>query len=410
MEYALIEIMTSEAAHYGDAPVFHAVLQALRERRIAARVHVYHGIAGAYEGGEVATTQILDLSANLPVKIEILLPAPEAEQILPLLGEIVTDGVIGVRPLDVRYHRSESRLLPRDLRVSDIMTPSPVAAHPDQPLLEVVRLLMTRAFRGLPVVTADGKVAGIVTEEDLVVRAQLPVRPGLLARLGADPRADALAGMAVRDIMTSPVDTIEGSAFVRQAVQQMVRRRHRSLPVVDVAGRLIGMCSRVDILRAAGHWRDRLACWEGTELTLSESATVADALTGKDRWVEPGAPLLEVARLLTESGGPRVAVVDGERNLLGIVTEQDLLRTLEPQHAGLLAYFARQQALPALATQTAESAMTHDPVAADVHDTLGTAVDLMARHQLKELPVVDGAGRFVGFISRLSLMGAMVGN
>lgn len=252
----MIEIFTGESAHFQGTPVHHAVLQFIRNRRIAARVHVYLGIAGAYEGGEFATVNILDLSANLPVKVEIILPATEADQLLPQLAELVTEGLITVRPLDVRYHRSEGKLLPKDLRVADVMTAYPTSVTPDTPALQVVQILMSALFRGLPVVDAGGRVVGIITEEDLVTRGRLPVRPGLLGRL--ESRADSsgaelshLAALSTADLMSAPTETINADAFVLAAIRRLVATHHRSLPVVDATGRLVGMCSRLDLVRAA---------------------------------------------------------------------------------------------------------------------------------------------------------------
>ena len=423
MEYVLIEIFTSEAAQYAHAPVYHAVVQSVRSRRMAARVHVYRGTCGAYESGEFSTVNILDLSANLPVKIEILLPATEVAQILPLLAEIVTEGAIAVRPLDVRHHKSESRLLPRDLRVADIMTPNPVTVTPEASVVEVVRILMAHSFRGLPVVDASGHLVGIITDEDLIVRARLPVRPGLLTRLGADkasldPEFSHLVGMQVRDAMTTSVDTVAGTAFVHQAVEKMVRQRRRTLPVVDATGRVVGMCSRLDVLMAAGHWHRSLKGWEGTSMSLSGGGLVRDAVGDRERRVTPDTSLLDVAALITQGGARRVAVVDAGERLVGIVAEADLLRALEPEREGLWAYLVHRlsraqvrQRFPSLTdrvqAQTAAAVMTPGPVVVSDCETLGNAANLMAGHGFKELPVVDEQGRFIGFLSRMDLLRAI---
>lgn len=425
MEYCLIEIFTSESARFGGTPVAHAVLEAVRSRRIAARVHVYRGTAAAYEGGEYATVNILDLSANLPVKVEILLPAPESEPLLPLLAEIVSDGVVAVRPLDVVHHRSQSRLLPKDLRVADIMTPHPITVDPDTPVLSVVRILMAHSFRGLPVVDSGGRVVGIITDEDLVERAGLPVRPGLLSRLGAelagpDSEFAHLQDVRVGTVMTAPVDTIGGSAFAHEAVRRMVRRRRRTLPVVDGTGRLVGMVSRVDVLTAAGHWTRSLSGWQGTGAILAGSSLVRDAVAGADRCVAPQASVLDVAGLIAQSGVRRVAVVGPDHVLMGIVAEADVLKALEPVRAGILAFFVRQVAQPSAAQRSADLAlraqrqsagavMTRSPVVVRGGDSLETAAELMLVHRLKELPAIDETGRFLGFLSRMDLMRAIAG-
>lgn len=86
MEYAMIEVLTNEAAHHGITPVYNAVVDVVRRRRAAARLHVYRGMAGVYEGGEFSSASLVDVSSNLPVKIEITVPTAEVNGVPPSDG------------------------------------------------------------------------------------------------------------------------------------------------------------------------------------------------------------------------------------------------------------------------------------------------------------------------------------
>ena len=55
--------------------------------------------------------------------------------------------------------------------------------------------------------------------------------------------------MQAQDVMTTQVTTIEAGASVRQAAKRMLERRVSALPVVDEAGRVIGIVSRADLMR-----------------------------------------------------------------------------------------------------------------------------------------------------------------
>lgn len=303
------------------------------------------------------------------------------------------------------------------------MTPDPVANTPETCVLEVARILMAHRFRGLPVVDGDRKVLGVVTEEDLVTRGGLPVRPGLLARLGAEavdrePELARLAGIQVRELMTTPAVTIRADALVHEAVPKMAERSLRTLPVVDAAGKLLGVISRLDILLAAGHWSRSANQWNRLDEVGTELSVVGEAVVGRERRVLPGAPLLEVGESIARSGIRRVAVVDESGRLLGVVAGMDLIRALEPERAGLWDYLVRRlsgsevrQRHPGLSQrvqgQTAAALMTTNVVIARADEPLNTAIVRMAEHGLRELPVVDGAGRFVGFLSRPALLRAL---
>ena len=82
LNYKAIEIFTSEEARYRKKPVADAVMQYIKDLKIAARCIVTRGVAGCYESGEVATSRIVILSFNMPIRIYIVLPAAETERVL----------------------------------------------------------------------------------------------------------------------------------------------------------------------------------------------------------------------------------------------------------------------------------------------------------------------------------------
>lgn len=86
------------------------------------------------------------------------------------------------------------------------------------PVTEVVNMLAGKRIGALPVLR-DGKVAGIVSERDIVYRL-------------AEQGRDCLDGV-VEEIMTSPAVTIESKTSVDDALALMTRRRFRHFPVVD---------------------------------------------------------------------------------------------------------------------------------------------------------------------------------
>lgn len=304
------------------------------------------------------------------------------------------------------------------------MTPNPESVQPETSALDIVRTLMEHTFRSVSVLGADGRVLGVVSDEDLITRAGLPVRPALMARLGTDldemPEIAPLKQLRARDLMTSPAVTVAADAFLQEAVRKMLDSQHRTLPVVDGAGQLVGMLSRLDILRAAGHWSRAWEHWNGLRLTVHDPATVREAITGQDRSVAPDATLLDVAQMIVASGIRRVAVVDNAGQLKGIVAEADLIRALQPGRASFWGTLVRW--LSGASTDqvhgnlhrsaeslTAAEVMTRDTVVALADEPLSEAIQRMVSAGLKELPVTDADGRFIGFLSRRALLKAIAG-
>ncbi len=126
---------------------------------------------------------------------------------------------------------------PVSIAVKDYMCKDVLSVESeDVPLADVIREMAEHRIGSVVVVTPDRRVKGIVTERD-IVRA--------LAR-GVD-----LNRAKVGDIMTRDVVTINEGATLADALHIMLGRGIRHLPVVDSEGRLRGIISMRDIMRAS---------------------------------------------------------------------------------------------------------------------------------------------------------------
>ncbi|MEE4317276.1 MAG: CBS domain-containing protein [Erythrobacter sp.] len=108
-----------------------------------------------------------------------------------------------------------------------------IACDVATPVADAVRVLANKRIGALPVLR-DGRVAGIVSERDVVYR---------LADHG-----EACLSMRVEQIMTSPAVTVEPSTTIDDALAMMTRRRFRHFPVVD-DGRLVAFISIGDLVK-----------------------------------------------------------------------------------------------------------------------------------------------------------------
>jgi CBS-domain-containing membrane protein len=136
--------------------------------------------------------------------------------------------------------------------VKDVMSALPVSVSKNASFREIAAKLRECRVSALPVLDADGKVIGVVSEADLLVKEAVADEPnvvwGLLAGIvHHDARAKA-AGVTAADLMTSPAVTIGPDETVEHAARLMCDRKVKRLPVVNPAGRPIGIISRTDVL------------------------------------------------------------------------------------------------------------------------------------------------------------------
>jgi len=133
------------------------------------------------------------------------------------------------------------------------MTTPVITVAPDTPVKEIAQLLLTHHISGVPVVSPEGKLVGIVTEADLLYKERPEVEePGLLRlfRRGQLAEAERKAeGLVARDVMSSPVVTVTEETPLREVAALMARRQVNRVPVVR-GDQVVGIVSRADVLRA----------------------------------------------------------------------------------------------------------------------------------------------------------------
>jgi CBS domain-containing protein len=136
--------------------------------------------------------------------------------------------------------------------VEDVMTRDVVCAHQATPYKELVRLLATRRVSAVPVVDGRRRVLGVVSEADLLRKQEQPPRRavGLLSVLRRrQDRAKARATVAA-ELMSRPAVTIGPRATLAEAARRLHAAAVKRLPVIDAAGRLVGIVSRADLLKS----------------------------------------------------------------------------------------------------------------------------------------------------------------
>jgi CBS domain-containing protein len=139
------------------------------------------------------------------------------------------------------------------MNIENLMTTHVVTASPETPLKRVARMLTRYRISGIPVCDADGTVLGVVTEADILCKQQgFSQEPGgLLGRLfeKADAEGERILARTAGEAMTTPPVTIAPHASTSEAARIMTTRHINRLPVVH-EGRLVGIVSRADLVRA----------------------------------------------------------------------------------------------------------------------------------------------------------------
>jgi CBS domain-containing protein len=147
---------------------------------------------------------------------------------------------------------------PLRLVARDIMTSPVITARPDTTVRDLAAVMTTHHISGIPIVTEELELVGIVTEGDLLYKEVVPKPhdlPSIVRRLpiravvAAEEHARKAEGVRAYELMTTPVMTVTETATVHEIAGVMVKHGINRVPVMR-AGRLVGIVSRADVLKA----------------------------------------------------------------------------------------------------------------------------------------------------------------
>ena len=126
------------------------------------------------------------------------------------------------------------------MKVKDLMTSQPTVVRPEDMVSQAATLMKQEDCGAIPVVSKDGKLVGIVTDRDIVIRA---------VAAGKDPRSTPVSA-----VMSADPATLSPEASTDDAEKLMAERQVRRLPVV-ADGRLVGLIVTAQLARR-GNVRD----------------------------------------------------------------------------------------------------------------------------------------------------------
>lgn len=407
-----LSIYLGESDQWRGRPLYLALLETLKEEGLAGAT-VTRGLAGFGAHSRIRTASLEVLSSDLPLVVEVVDSREKIEHALAIISPMVREGLITVEDLSVvKYSHRYLQPLPGDRLVKDVMTRDVVSVRPETPLAELVDLLIDHQIKAVPVVNAERRVVGIISDGDVLQRGDGLGRLAVMERLDEATLAGYLAELrqspkTAADVMTAPVVTAREDEALAHAVQAMTSRDLKRLPVVDAAGRLMGMLSRVDILRTVAEAKPA----KGETRSLAQAGrTVGEVMDSQVPAVREDADLVEIVNRLVGADIKRVVVTDEAGRVLGTITDGDLVARVRPEaRGGVLAALRGRGRAPKIEA-TARELMSADVLKGPPDTPIPEAVRQMLTQKRKRFYVVDSDGVLLGAVDRQTLLRAIAGH
>jgi CBS domain-containing protein len=226
------------------------------------------------------------------------------------------------------------------MQAKDIMTTNVVTVTSESGVDEIAALLLKRNISAVPVVDAEGRILGIVSEGDLMHRPESETeRPrSWWLVLMADSQESAAAytkshGRRADEIMTRNVITVSEDTPVGEIAQILEERRIKRVPVVR-DGKLVGIVSRANLLHGLVARKDRVA-----EAPSADDRTIREQILAHiddQGWVSHGGLNVIVSDGVVELWGwvesdqERKALIVAAENVAGVRAVEDHLGSAPP--------------------------------------------------------------------------------
>jgi CBS domain-containing protein len=250
---------------------------------------------------DVSAAQILELMQRMAVSSVLV------------VEDRLTLGIVTERDVVRNLHRKGGL---KDLSCADLMQAPVLTVEQTDAAIDVYHLMGSRRIRHIAVTDAEGLLVGIVSESDI------------LRDFGIEHymRFKDVGGAMAPDVGLLPV-----TATVGEAVTLMDERRQSCVFAVDAERRPLGVLTERDIVRLC-HAHD-----DPQGLTLGETMKSPVRTTHRD------ALLHDVVKSMDEAHIRRLAVVDGDGAVCGVLTHHEVVNGLEGQYVSYLKDMIQEQ-------------------------------------------------------------------
>ena len=236
--------------------------------------------------------------------------------------------------------------------------------------------MLWRSARHLPVVTG-GRLVGILSDRD-ITRERLE------------------EGARVEQIMVRQPEVAAPDDLIDEAAQRMSRGQIGSLPVVDADHMLLGIITSSDLLSHMGR-----------QLDLQEAASgprVRDIACDSPSMVTTGTPLAEAVAEMVARNVRHMPIVDGERRLIGIISERDVRALVGDPTAAI--HDDTVYGEGAAMRMPVDDVMTADPIAVHRDAPVGALARAFLDDRVGAVPVIDDDVRLLGIVSYIDVVHA----
>jgi CBS domain-containing protein len=405
-----LKIYIGENDMWRGKPLFMVLLEQLRAAGLAGAT-ITRGIAGFGAHSRIHTSAIVRLSEDLPLIIEVIDYAEKIDAILDTVYPMVREGLITLEDVKVlKYTHRGLNPLPGDRLVKEVMSSPVTSISPQESVAQVWSTMVKHQLKALPVINEDQQVVGIITDEDLISRAGIQQRLSIAKHLDPKMIEEEIRQLSeshqiVENIMTHPVIITAEDTELSHALRLMKKHHLKRIPVTDKAGKLVGLLSRLDVLR-------QIVPIESTQTIhtpfLNMPKTVGQIMSPEIPLVSEETQIGTIIATLLKYNSHRLIVVDEKNRVSGILNDADIVNRLPNQNKSTILSAFKNKDVSLSNQVIAREIMSRGPIQAQADLPIPEAVQMMVSEGRKIMVIVDAEKHPLGLIDRQSLLEALI--
>lgn len=405
-----LRIYINDSDRWRGQPLSTALLDLMHSRGLAGAT-LFRGLAGYGAHSVIHSNRLEALAMDLPEVVETVDSSEAISALLEAISAMVPGSLITVE--DMRVVMLPDRHLnpfPADRSAAEVMTRQVVTLTPQMPVYRAWQEMLDHTLKAMPVVDADRHVLGILTDEDLLARAGIQQRLSVAVRMDRaeiDRQIKSLmeSTLIVADVMSHPVVTALDSETLGVVTARMVKNSLKRLPVIDSDGCLVGMISRLDILRQVASSQTEI---HPRQQKVPLGASVADVMISEIPTVTETDSLQQIIEKFAAADTNKVIVVDGSNRAVGLISDADVVTRVHPDKRVTILSALRRASRPPAGQETAADLMSAGVLTVSGECPIVVAVRKMLAESRKWMVVVDRDAHPIGLVDRQILLEALI--
>ncbi len=404
-----LRIYIGESDRWRGKPLDAALVEVIRARGFAGAT-VYRGVMGFGAHSHIHSSSIEALSSDLPIVIEVVDVNEKIEKVIEIVYPMVREGLITLDDVQIiKYTHRFLNPLPADRLVAEVMTRKVISLPAAMKIHQAWRTMFENVIKAAPVVDDRRRVVGMLTNEDLLMRAGIQQRLSVairmdVAEINREIHNLEASNLIVSDVMTRPAITILEAETLGSATTKMVKKGLKRLPVVNDKGELAGILSRLDILRQVATIYQEFS---PDHVSPKAVKTVSECMTSNIPLVSQDDDISTIINKFTTSSSNRLIVVGSDGKAIGLISDSDVVSRIAPEKQRGILDALRKKRSPPFGKETAFDLMSPEPLTCPPDFPVVDAVKMMIDRSRKWLVVIDQDKRPMGLVDRQILLEAV---